>query len=126
MGKLYPEVWPYKVPEFEVKQSKYPHVPVLPMRALIYGPSGSGKTVLLQNIIIDLYRGCFSRWYVFSPSIHFDHPWNAVKEYVRNEMGVDDAKEKCFFDEYDPVALEDIIKRQFKMADLMKKNGKFV
>jgi len=65
MGKLFPEVRPHKVPEFKVKQSKYPHVPVLPMRALIYGPSGSGKTVLLQNLILDIYKGCFARWYIF-------------------------------------------------------------
>jgi len=31
-----------------------------------------------------------------------------------------------FFDEYDPEALEAIIKQQFKLADTMKKNGKFV
>ena len=131
MGKLFPEVRPHKVPEFQVKQSKYPHVPVLPMRALIYGPSGSGKTVLLQNLILDVYtrpngESCFSRWYVFSPSIHLDHTWVAVKDYVRNVMGVDTDKEKCFFDEYDPEALEAIIKQQFKLAETMKKNGKFV
>ena len=126
MGKLFPEVRPHKVPEFKVKQSKYPHVPELPMRALIYGPSGSGKTVLLQNLILDVYRGCFSRWYVFSPSVNLDHTWVAVKDHVRNVMGVDTDKEKCFFDEYDPEALEAIIKQQFKLAETMKKNGKFV
>ena len=126
MGKLFPEVRPHKVPEIQVKQSKYPHVPVLPMRAFIYGPSGSGKTVLLQNLILDIYRGCFARWYIVSPSINLDHTWVAVKEYIRNEMGVDTDKEKCFFDEYDPEALEAIIKQQFKLADTMKKNGKFV
>jgi predicted AAA+ superfamily ATPase len=120
MGKLFPEARPHKVPEFQVKQSKYPHVPVLPMRALIYGPSGSGKTVLLQNLILDIYRGCFARWYIFSPSINLDHTWVAVQEYIRNEMGVDTDKEKCFFDEYDPEALEATIKQQFKLADTMK------
>ena len=131
MGKLFPDVRPHKVPEFKVKQSKYPHVPELPMRALVYGPSGSGKAVLLSNFILDLYtrpngESCFSRWYIMSPSIHVDHTWNAVKDYIRDVMGVDTEKEKCFFDEYDPEALEKIIKQQFKLAETMKNNGKFV
>jgi hypothetical protein len=41
-------------------------------------------------------------------------------------MGVDTDKEKCFFDEYDPEALEKVIKQQFKLAETMKNNGKFV
>ncbi len=126
MGKLFPEVRPHKVPEFKVKQSRYPHVPQLPMRAVVYGPSGTGKTILLSNFILDIYKGCFSRWFVWSPSSHVDHTWLAVKDNVRNEMGVDTDKEKCFFDEYDPVALEAIIAQQFKLAEAMKKNGKFV
>ena len=126
MGKLFPEVRPHKVPEFKVKQSRYPHVPQLPMRAIVYGPSGTGKTILLSNFVLDIYKSCFSRWFVWSPSCHLDHTWIAVKNYVRNEMGVDIEKEKCFFDEYDPVVLEQIITQQFKLADAMKKNGKFV
>jgi hypothetical protein len=126
MGKLFPDILPHKVPEFKVTQSKYPHVPELPMRALIYGPSGSGKTVLLSNFILNVYRGCFSRWFIFSPSIDLDHTWLEVKKYVREEMGVDTEKEKCFFSEYDPVALEAIVKQQFKLATTMKENGKFV
>ena len=43
--------------EFECKQSRYgEHVPKLPMRAIAYGPSGSGKTVLLQSLILDVYK----------------------------------------------------------------------
>ena len=45
--------------EFLSKQSAYDHVPKLPMRAMILSPSGGGKTVLLQNMILDIYRGCF-------------------------------------------------------------------
>ena len=45
--------------EYECKQSKYgDHVPKLPMRAMILSPSGGGKTVLLQNMILNIYRGC--------------------------------------------------------------------
>ena len=53
-----------------------------------------------------LHRGCFSRWPIFPPLINLNHTWVAVKDYVRSEMGVATDKEKCFFDEYDPEALE--------------------
>ena len=59
-----PEVKPVKFKEFDVKQSKYEMVGKLPTRAIIVGPSGSGKTVLLQSMILDIYRGCFSRIYM--------------------------------------------------------------
>ena len=65
--------------EFEVKQSKYDVAGKLPIRSVIFGPSGSGKTVLLQSMILDIYRGCFSRIYIFSPSIEVDHTWGQLK-----------------------------------------------
>ena len=55
-----PDIKPIKIKEYEVKQSKYPHVGKLPIRSLLIGPSGSGKTVLLQNMILDIYKDCFS------------------------------------------------------------------
>ena len=78
---LVPKVKPILTKEFEVKQSKYgDYVGKLPVRSIILGPSGSGKTVLLQNMIVDIYRACFSRIYIFSPSIDVDHTWVAVKK----------------------------------------------
>ena len=70
-----PDIKPIKVKEYEVKQSKYQSCGRLPMRAMICGPSGSGKTILLQNMILDIYKGCFSRIYIFSPSVDIDHTW---------------------------------------------------
>ena len=90
--KEVPDVWPRKIKEFMSKQSRFPHVPRLPMRALVYGPSGSGKSVLLQSMVLDIYKGCFERIYVFSPSIHLDHTWHEVKRYVREDLGVDDKR----------------------------------
>ena len=52
----YPIIKPIKTKEFHSKQSKYEHCAKLPMRAIVLGPSGSGKTVLLQNMILDVYR----------------------------------------------------------------------
>ena len=56
-----PNIQPIKLKEFETKQSKYDMVPKIPFRSVILGPSGSGKTILLQNMILDIYRNCFSR-----------------------------------------------------------------
>ena len=71
-----PDIKPIKVKEFETKQSKYQHWGKLPIRSVILGPSGSGKTVPLQSMILNIYRECFSRIYIFSPSIDVDHTWN--------------------------------------------------
>ena len=40
-------------------KSKYEMVPQLPMRSVILGPSGSGKAILLQNMILDIYKKMF-------------------------------------------------------------------
>ena len=71
-------ITPAKTKEYKCKQSRYAHVPELPMRAVAYGPSGSGKSVLLQQLILDMYRGCFERIYIWSPSIDIDHVWDPV------------------------------------------------
>ena len=75
-----PVIKPRDHKEFVSKQSKYDHVGKLPMRAVVLGPSGSGKTILLQNMILDIYRGCFERIYIMSPSIDVDHSWVPVKK----------------------------------------------
>ena len=121
--KEVPNVRPHKVQEFKSPQSRFPHVPALPMRALIYGPSGSGKGVLLTSMILDIYKGCFSRIFIFSPSIHLDQTWKEVKRYIREDMGVDDKKEPCFFDTFDSEALAKIVDQQMKLAKHMKENG---
>ena len=61
-----PKIAPIKVTEYETKQSKYPHCGRLPTRSIVLGPSGSGKTVLLTNLILDVYKGCFSRIYILA------------------------------------------------------------
>ena len=94
---LSPNIKPINVKEFEVKQSKYKNCGKLPIRSVILGPSGSGKTVLLANLILDVYRGCFSRIYIFSPSIDVDYTWNPVKEYIEKAMKVKDSKEEPIF-----------------------------
>jgi len=119
-----PKVEPIKVQEFSVKQSKYEVCGKLPIRSVILGPSGSGKTVLLQNMILDIYRDCFSRIFVFSPSIEVDATWRPVKDYIEKHMKVKHtADEPIYFDHYDPEALANILETQHKITDFLKKRG---
>ena len=122
----HPLIKPAKIKEFACKQSKYSIAPECPFRAIAYGPSGSGKSVLLQQLILDVYKGCFERIYIWSPSIDIDHVWDPVKRYIRKELKVDTKKEKCLFSTYNPKELSEVMDRQFKIADWMKNNGKNV
>ena len=74
------KIEPIKLKEYETKQSKYDIAPKIPFRSIILGPSGSGKSILLQNMILNIYRNCFSRIYIFSPSIDVDATWSPVKQ----------------------------------------------
>ena len=121
-----PAILPAKIKTHSCKQSKYPIAPECPFRAIAYGPSGSGKSVLLQQLILDVYKGCFERIYIWSPSIDIDHVWDPVKKYIKKDQGVDTKKEKCFFSTYNPKELAEVMDRQFKIADWMKNNSKHV
>ena len=116
-----PDIKPIKVKEFNVKQSSYSQCGRLPMRAMICGPSGSGKTILLQNMILDIYKGCFSRIYIFSPSVDIDHTWQPMKDYIAKEIKPHD-KERIYFDTYDPEALAHIVKTQHRVIEYMKEH----
>ena len=117
-----PTIKPYKTKEFDSRQSQYQHADKLPMRAIVLGPSGSGKTILLQNMILDVYRGAFARIYIFSPSIDVDYSWSPVKDYIDKVMKVRETKEEpIYFNSYDPQALEQIVSTQHKVAEYMKK-----
>ena len=60
-----PIIKPIKLKQYECKQCDYEVTPELPMRSLILSPSGGGKTVMLVNMIMDIYKGCFNIIYVF-------------------------------------------------------------
>ena len=117
-----PIVKPVNVKEYDFKQSKYEVAPKLPFSQIITGPSGSGKGILLQSMILDIYRGVFERIYIWSPSISVDSNWTPVKRYIQNELKVDLEKEKCLFDDYIPEELDKVIKRQHKVIEYQKKN----
>ena len=120
-----PDIKPIKLREYDTKQSKYSMVPQVPFRSIVLGPSGSGKTILLHNMILDdMYRDCFSRIYIFSPSIEVDSTWLPVKQYIEKYMNVQNTKEEpIYFDHYDPQNLHNIIDTQHKIIDYMKKQN---
>ena len=117
------EIKPYKSTEYISDQSKYNIAAQLPMRSLIVGPSGTGKSVLLHIMIMNIYRGCFNRVYIFSASIHVDMSWQPVIRYLKNDLKQDEIKEQYLFDTYNESELQKIINTQFKLIQYMKKNN---
>ena len=120
MDKLVPTIEPIKVKEYEVKQSKYHQCGKLPIRSILLGPSGAGKGILLQNMILDIYRGCFERVYIFSPSINVDVTWLPVKEYLNKTINLSENEPPLFYDTNDQENLERIIDTQRKVTEHLK------
>ena len=119
------DIKPIDLKEYSCKQSKHGHVPKVPLRMILLAPSGSGKTVLLSNLILNIYRGCFERIFVFSPSIDIDKTWEPVKKHQEDDMkAVEKGKEKLYFNHYDPADLEHIIDTQHKVIKLMKASNR--
>ena len=84
------------------------------MRSMLVGPSGSGKTVLLTNMVLGIYKGCFSRIYIWSPSVVVDQTWKPVKDYIRDTLKPSDI-ETTYFDSYGPSELEQVITTQHEV-----------
>ena len=58
-----PSLKPTQLKERSCPQGHYGDiVPKLPMRSMLVGPSGSGNTVLLTNMTLDIYKGCFQEF----------------------------------------------------------------
>lgn len=116
-----PQIHLYNNDKFTCKQSKYEVVSELPTRTLILAPSNSGKSVLLQNIVLNIYRGCFEKVYIFSPSIHIDSVWKPVVEYCEKQLKQHETdKEKYYFDTFDQTEFSKIIQTQKKIIKHMK------
>ena len=115
-----PSLTQIQLREHTCKQGHYGDiVPKPPMRSMLVGPSGSGRTVLLTSMLLDIYKGCFSRIYFWSPSIEIDSTWKPVKDYIRDNIKPSD-REKCSFNSYDPAELEQVIKTQQQVTYYQK------
>ena len=91
-----PKIEPIKITEYTSKQPKYEVVAKLPLSDIILGPSGSGKGILIQNLILNIYKNCFDRIYIFSPSIFVDKTWTPVIEHIDKDLKVNTEKENVY------------------------------
>ena len=114
MNNNIPIVKPINIPEYKYKQSKYEIVPKLPFRSIIVASSTGGKTVLIQNLLLNIYRGSFERCYIFSPSVNSDPAFYEVKKYQKEVMEVDDTNEQLYFEGFNPSDLQNILDKQKK------------
>ena len=115
-----PDIKPISVKQYEVKQSKYEQVPKLPCRSILVGSSSSGKGVVIQNLILDIYRDCFERIYLFSPSIFVDQTNKAITDYLDSKIQLSEDEPSLYYDTYDPDSLENIINTQKKIITHQK------
>ena len=88
-----PIVKPVNVKEYDFQQSTYEIAPRLPFSQIIIGPSGSGKGILLQSMILDIYRDVFARIHIWPLSISVDSNWSPVKKYIQDSLKVNLEKE---------------------------------
>ena len=69
---------------------------------------------------LDIYRGCFERVYIFSPSIHVDQTWEIVKQYLNSIINLKDDEPELYYDSYDPESLQKIIDVQNRIVTYQK------
>ena len=108
-----PTIEPIKTKTYDISQSKFKNVGNLPLRAILLGSSGTGKTILIQNMILKIYRNLFERIYIFSPSIHVDSAWDEVKKHL-DKIKRKESEPELLYDNYDEEALDRIVDTQKK------------
>ena len=91
-----PKIEPINVKQYEFKQSQYPQADKLPFRSIIVSASQSqgGKGILIQNLILKIYRGCFERIYLVSTTTHIDEAYKEVIKCIEKELKIDNKKEQ--------------------------------
>ena len=55
---LPPKIEPTNVKQYELKQPPYPQADKLPFRNIIVSASQGGKGILIQNLVLKIYRDC--------------------------------------------------------------------
>ena len=118
-----PTVEAIDILQYNYKNSQYEILPKLPAGMIAVASSTGGKSVLIQNLTLKINRGSFERIHIFSPSIHVDDTWTAVKKCLSDMMKADAEKEQIYYEEHDPVALKKIIETQHKVIDFQKKRN---
>ena len=120
MKKSPPIIEPINVRQFEFKQSEHEMADKLPFRSIVVSASQGGKGISIQNLVLRIYRGCFERIYIVSPTAHIDEAYREVWKYIEKDFKVDNRKEQFLFDDYDASSLEHIIDTQHKVIQISK------
>ncbi len=99
------------------KQPENTIYPKLPLRGILLAPSNSGKTYLLIKMILEYYKNCFERIYMFGHSINLDNQWEVIKKKYPEKNN-----EQLYFDDYKDDYLNEIIKTQEKVIEYQHKH----
>ena len=89
-----PYIKPINIPEYKYKQSKYEMTPKLPFRSIVVPSSAGGKTVLIQNRLLNIYRGSLKECIYSRLQFIATLPYTKSKKYQKEVMKVDE--ERCF------------------------------
>ena len=114
------EIKPHATTKYTYKQSRFANVPELPLRAVLVAPSGGGKTTLLVSLILDVYRGCWRRIYVFSPTALLDDARRPISDFCEDTLR---QEEPCLYDRYSEDALQGLIDKHHRITAMAKKRG---
>ena len=90
--KSAPIIEPINVRQYEFKQSDYEMADKLPFRSIVVSASQGGKGILIQNLVLKVYRNCFERIYIVSPTAHIDEAYREVIKYIEKDLKVDNKK----------------------------------
>ena len=115
---------------FEFRRSRYEHLKNFNvLRSLVVAKSGSGKTILMQQMILNIFRdpqgkSIFERVYIFSPTALTDTVWEPVLKFCRNELKHPEDEAGPLFDTWREDVLQKIVDDQKKLIDYEKNHPK--
>jgi len=113
---------PKSLKTYKSKQPPYKHMEGwLACRGILTLPSGGGKGIIMLNLALKFWRGCFSRIYLFSPTADVDHTWEPLKEYVSKHL-MKNSDEQFFFTTFDEKKLNEILDTQKQIVQWQKKH----
>ena len=75
----------------------------------------------MVSMILDVYRFCFRRIYVFSPTALLDDSWKPVKEFCEDSLRQD---EPCLYDHWDEDTVQAILQKHKKITAMTKSQKK--
>jgi hypothetical protein len=115
---------------FDFRRSRYEHLKNFNvLRSLVVAKSGSGKTVLLQQMILKIFRdpqghSIFERVYIFSPTALTDTVWEPVLKFCRKELKHPEDEPGPLFDEWREDVIQKIVDDQKLLIEYEKSHPK--